>query len=53
MATKSTSKSASKSTMTQKDAARIQSSTAKNSGGQVSKGSFSSRASSSAAKNGK
>lgn len=37
--------------MTGDDAARIQSSTAKSNGGTVSKGSFSSRASSAAAKN--
>lgn len=39
--------------MTSSDAARIQSSTAKANGGQVPSGSFSSRAQSAAAKNGK
>lgn len=53
MSTKSASKSTNKGVMTHRDAARIQSSMAKNNGGQVSKGSFSSRASRSAAKNGK
>lgn len=40
-------------TLTSSDAARIQSSTAKANGGQVPSGSFSSRAQSAAAKNGK
>lgn len=42
-----------KTSMTTKAAARIQSSTAKANGGKVSKGSFASRAQSSAAKNSK
>ncbi|MBF0250389.1 MAG: hypothetical protein HQL35_07165 [Alphaproteobacteria bacterium] len=53
MSAKSSSKGSGRTQMTKADAGRIQSATAKANGGQVSKGSFSSRASSAAARNGK
>lgn len=53
MTTKSTTPAANPTPMTTTAAARIQSATAKSSGGTVSKGSFAARATSAAAKGGK
>lgn len=53
MSSKSSSKGSGTAKMTSSAASRIQSTTAKANGGQVPKGSFSSRATSAAAKNGK